>query len=408
MALLALAWFLSYADRVNMSVASIAMQAEFGWDETTKGLVMAAVFAGYISSQLVGGWLADRLGAARLLAFSVFLFSLMTLLTPAAAGSSFPILLIARVLLGFAEGLAVPASYAFVGRWAPMAERARMLAIVVSGATLGAPGGLLLSGLLVEEVSWQMAFYAFGFLGLFWTVGWSIVARETPGAHPRVTAAERTLIDVDQPPPQERAPVPVRRILSHPVTWALTANKFATLWTVYVFLAWLPTYFSATQGFSIAGSGVSAALPWLAMSGMLAFSSSWADRLLKKGVAIDTVRRQMQTLGLGGSTVCLLMIPLAPTAFAAIVTTCAAMAMLAFCYAGADPAAMEVAPRYRGFVVGFVGTLGNLPGIIAIPLIGFLVDRTGSFSWGFVSAAALNLVALLLWRRFGTGRAVID
>ena len=35
---LAMAWFLSYADRVNMSVASIPMQAEFGWDETTKGL----------------------------------------------------------------------------------------------------------------------------------------------------------------------------------------------------------------------------------------------------------------------------------------------------------------------------------------------------------------------------------
>jgi hypothetical protein len=39
---LAVAWFLSYADRVNMSVASIPMQAEFGWNETTKGQLTVA------------------------------------------------------------------------------------------------------------------------------------------------------------------------------------------------------------------------------------------------------------------------------------------------------------------------------------------------------------------------------
>ena len=81
MVTLAVAWFLSYADRVNMSVAAIPMQAEFGWDETTKGLVMGSVFIGYLSSQLIGGWLADRFGAVRMLTLSVFSFSVLTLLS---------------------------------------------------------------------------------------------------------------------------------------------------------------------------------------------------------------------------------------------------------------------------------------------------------------------------------------
>jgi ACS family sodium-dependent inorganic phosphate cotransporter len=85
MVTLALAWFLSYADRVNMSVASIPMQAEFGWDETTKGLVMGSVFIGYIASQLIGGLLAARIGAKRLLGLAVTAFSILTLLTPLAA-----------------------------------------------------------------------------------------------------------------------------------------------------------------------------------------------------------------------------------------------------------------------------------------------------------------------------------
>ena len=101
---LAMAWFLSYADRVNMSVASIPMQAELGWDETTKGLVMGSVFLGYISSQLLGGWLVDRVGAARVMGLAVLAFSVLTLLTPAAAGISFGALIAARVALGGAAG----------------------------------------------------------------------------------------------------------------------------------------------------------------------------------------------------------------------------------------------------------------------------------------------------------------
>ncbi len=69
---------------------------------------------------------------------------------------------------------------------------------------------------------------------------------------------------------------------------------------------------------------------------------------------------------------------------------------------------MEVAPRYSGSVTGLVGTLGNLPGIIAIPMIGWLVDTTGSYSAGFVLAAAVNVVGTVVWLAFGNARKVVD
>ena len=117
MIILAMAWFLSYADRVSMSVSSIPMQVEFGWDETTKGVVMGSLFLGYIGSQLLGGWLVGRVGAARVIGLTVLAFSILTLLTPAAAGISFSMLIAARIGLGIAEGFAVPATYAFLGSW---------------------------------------------------------------------------------------------------------------------------------------------------------------------------------------------------------------------------------------------------------------------------------------------------
>jgi ACS family sodium-dependent inorganic phosphate cotransporter len=42
--------FVCYIDRVNISVAVIAMQETFGWSETTKGFVLSSFFIGYAIS----------------------------------------------------------------------------------------------------------------------------------------------------------------------------------------------------------------------------------------------------------------------------------------------------------------------------------------------------------------------
>ena len=407
MVTLAVAWFLSYADRVNMSVASIPMQEIFGWDETTKGLVLGSVFLGYIFSQLLGGWIVDRVSTVKMIGFAAIMFSLTTLATPYAAELSFTALIAARVLLGIAEGFMVPATYAFIGRWSPDNERARLLAIVVSGATIGAPGGLILSGFLVDAYGWQSAFYVFGSAGIVWAGYWFVSAADSAQQHPRVTPEEAQVLEQSACEPDSSTATPVRQILRHPAVWALIINKFASLWTVYVFLAWLPTYFNTVQGISLAGSGLFAALPWIAMSVMLYVASGFSDGLLRKGRDIDFVRKLMQTTGLLGACSFLLLIPFANSAGMALMATCLAMAFLASCYSGADPTVMELAPNHRGFVTGLVGTLGNLPGIIAIPLIGWLVDTTGSFSWGFITAAVFNLIAVIVWLLYGTGRRVI-
>ena len=54
-----LAVFVCYIDRVNISVAVIAMQEHFGWDEKTKGLVLSSFFIGYMLFMAPSGWLAS-------------------------------------------------------------------------------------------------------------------------------------------------------------------------------------------------------------------------------------------------------------------------------------------------------------------------------------------------------------
>jgi len=406
--LASLAWFLSFADRVNMSVAAIAMQDQFDWTETTKGVVMAVVYIGYIPAHIIGGWLSDRIGGTRVLAGALLGWSLMTLLTPAAADISLAWLIATRIALGFCEGFAVPASFTLLGRWSTDNERSRMLAIITMGATLGAPGGLMISGWLTGNFGWQWAFYPFGLAGMALLALWLRRMHDDPDTHPRITAAERDYLAKSRVIKKVSVAIPWKMILSHRAVWALAISKFCVFWTLFTFIAWMPSYFSSVQGVSVAGSGLFSALPWVAMSLMLYLSSWIADGMMMRGHDRTFVRKLMQSIGLGGSLIFMLLIIQADTLFLAILITCSALGFLAFCWSGTEASIVEISPRYSGSISGFVGTIGNLPGIIGIGVTGWLVDTTGSYESGFVLTAIISLIGITAWLLFGTAKKIID
>eukprot|EP01052_Picozoa_sp_SAG31_P028047 SAG31_NODE_2673_length_5268_cov_2.551944_8_plen_150_part_00 len=58
-----LMWALCYADRTNISLAIVPMSTVFGYSEATQGLILSSFFAGYVCTQVLGGWLALKIGA---------------------------------------------------------------------------------------------------------------------------------------------------------------------------------------------------------------------------------------------------------------------------------------------------------------------------------------------------------
>ena len=118
-ALCVAASFVCYIDRVNISVAAITMQEQFGWSEQTKGLVLSSFFLGYMLFQVPSGWLANRIGGKFVLGFAVVWWSVFTILTPLAAALSLPILLATRVAMGLGEAAMYPSAYNLFARWVP-------------------------------------------------------------------------------------------------------------------------------------------------------------------------------------------------------------------------------------------------------------------------------------------------
>lgn len=103
-ALCSAANFINSADRVIMPIAIVPMTDEFQWSLHAQGWILSAFAFGYFTSQLLGSFWATKLGAKKVLIFSVLLWSIATFITPLLA-QSVALLIICRIILGFAEGL---------------------------------------------------------------------------------------------------------------------------------------------------------------------------------------------------------------------------------------------------------------------------------------------------------------
>ena len=106
-----LAVFICYIDRVNISVAIIPMQEQFGWSEAQTGIIFSIFYIGYVLTMILGGILADKYGGKTVLGVGVLLWSIFTMLTPFFAYNGFLALLFIRVLIGLGEGITFPSRW---------------------------------------------------------------------------------------------------------------------------------------------------------------------------------------------------------------------------------------------------------------------------------------------------------
>ena len=400
--------FVCYIDRVNISVAVIAMQSEFGWTETTKGLVLSSFFVGYMLTMAVSGWLADRFGGKLVLGIAVIWWSILTMLTPWAAYASFAMLIAARIALGLGEAATFPASYGMFSRWVPVKERARSIAFLSSGISIGTLFALMTTGWIVTNFGWPAVFYWFGAVGLVWAAAWFYFIHDDPASHPRISQAELRRIGAGADKPRERVRFPWRTFLRLPPFWALLINHFCCNVLLYVALAWLPSYFRDVQGLSLTGAGLYSAAPWLSMFVLTNVGGWIGDYLLGRGLSLTAVRKTMQTVGLVGGAICLLLLRDAESANSAVLLMCGALGIGSFTVAGFGSNHLDIAPRYAGVLMGITNTIGTIPGVVGVALTGWLVETTGSYDSVFLMVAGVNLVGVVVWLLFSSGEKLVD
>ena len=402
-ALLALASAICYIDRVNISIAIIPLARDRGYDAAATGLILSSFFWGYIGPQMLGGWLADRFGGKPVLTVGVVLWTLGTLLTPAAAGISFGALLVMRAVLGLGESVHFPTVHSLAARWTIASERSRAISLYVSGVSFGTAAALLASPMIVLTLGWPAVFYISGVLGVIWLVAWLLKAADVPEKCAGVTAQELAMIRADRPPAPLAESIPWAAILREKNVWAIVIAHVCNNFGGYIILLWLPSYLHKSFGIPMERLGSYSIIPWIAAFGVGNLSGWIADGLRKRGMTMTGVRKLMQGSAFTLGAVPMLLLPLADSARLAIALVTIATGGAALGVAGFAANHLDIAPQYAGILMGLTNTFAQLPGIVGVALTGFIVKLTHSFAGAFYLIAVIYMAGMACYLMMGGG-----
>jgi len=381
-------------DRAAMSVAIIPMSAEFGYTDSTKGLVASAYFWGYTVSNLFCGILCTLVSPKLVLALGAAFWSLFTVLTPVAAAASLPALLGCRALMGVAEGACLPTIQQLLSNWIPVAERSRALALVSTGITAGTLAALYVAPQVVASFGWQSVFVIFGLMGFVWCALWAPLGADAPESKEAcIPYACEVTWDTAAEVQESWQTLPWQQLLSSSAFRGVVVCGMAHNCGGLLLLSWLPTYFADSFGLGVSEASMLAAPPWLACFAVGNAGGWAADALV---APLRDVRRGFQLLGSLGPAVCLLLLSAGPaTQQEAALLFTGALGMSGCSYVGYNAAPQDMARRYTSVVFGLMNATGCLAGSLAVWLAGVALEggSPGSgFSSIFLAAAGAYVV----------------
>ena len=387
---------INYVDRVVLSVSATPMAKEFDISPVQLGYLFSSFLWLYVICLVPMGMIVDKFGTRAVNAAGIGLWSIATALTGFAPG--FSTLIASRVLMGVGESTTYPAAGRVIREWIPMRERALFAAIFNSGAYFGpAVGGLVLTW-LVSTAGWRTAFFVCAAIGFVWLAAWLIWFRQ-PEQASWLSSEERAMILRERGGNGAQAAAPslgIGRLLASTSMLGLMLTQGCAVYTQYLFLTWLPNYLQAERGMSMLKSGALMALPFLGAVILTTLIGKLSDTLLTEETIRTGGRRRLAALSmLAGSLI--LLTPLVGNVYVILFLIMVALSGVA------STVAMNIAlvsdllrsSADAGRATGLLILGGNIFGISAPIVTGYVIQSTGNFDYAFVVAGALLVIGSL-------------
>ena len=381
-----LLYLVAYLDRVNVGFAALDMNRDLGFSAAVYGLGSGIFFVSYTLLEVPSNLMLARVGAgvwiARIMLSWGLVSAAMAFVWDA---TTFYVL---RFLLGAAEAGFFPGIIYYLTQWFPARERARAVALFMTGTAIaGVVGGPLSSGLLLLDGAWGLRGWQWLFLveGLPAVLLAPIVWRQLnqlPATAPWLPEDERrwlveTLAAEQVARPDEHDTV--RAALTSGRLWALAAVYFSVVLAIYGVSFWLPQILQALGTASSATVALVSAIPYVAAAVAMVIVGGSSDRTGER-------RWHVALSALAGATGFALA-ALAPTS---LTLSLAAMSLAAMGVWGtlgpfwALPTAFLTGRAAAGGVA-LVNSVANIGGFVGPTLMGYMRDATGTFAAGSVA-----------------------
>lgn len=380
--LLFTAMLISYLHRSALSVAvgakSSSMTSDLQLSEASIGVLLSGFFWVYSFMQVPSGWLVDRFGVKRAYSLGFAFWSL----TSACTGfvNSFATLIGLRIALGAGQAISFPASSRAVANWFQQRERGTVTGIYLTGVRLGTALASVLGTYFLARYNWKLFFIVIGLVPLIWLLPWwrFLTRWETTPTEQSATLNKTTSF------------IDGLALLRKRSVFGIFLGFFAYDYAWFVFITWLPRYLTKERGFTDDEMAVYSAAPFVLMSAIIIVAGLLSDWLVRQGREETLVRKIFILVGLAVG--CLIV----PAGMVSDKMTAVWLLTISLCGLGiCSPNTWTLTQavchkKIVGTVSGIQNFGGNLGGILAPALTGFIVHTTGSF------ALALGLVGVVL------------
>jgi MFS family permease len=386
---------INYIDRVTLSFAAAPIAKEFSLSPVALGYLFSSFLWTYTLFLIPAGMLVDRFGAKRVAGFGLGLWSAATAATGIAW--NFPVLLATRLAMGAGEATSNPAGARVVREWIPASERGLTNAVFNSGSYAGPALCALVAGPLIAGYGWPVLFFAAGGIGLVWLLCW-LVWFAPPEEASWLGEEERQKIlnergarkvDFSASAPKTGL---IGLLRKGPTLWGLALTQGCNVYSQYLFLTWMPSYLQNAKGLTIAKTGFYAAIPYAVAVVLCIVVGRISDRLLKGDVG-GGKRRYMIAFAMLLAAV-ILFAPWVDSVFVIL-------GLIAISLTGvASTTSLNFAllndllkkPQDVGVAMGFLVVGGNIFGLLAPIVTGYVVASTGNYDRAFIIAGVLLVV----------------
>jgi len=392
--------FVSYVERMNISVAAALMMPALSLTKVQMGQVFSSFLWGYAIFQVPAGRLGDRIGPRLTLTLAALVWGITSALTGLLPGFAFAgtFAVIAslwglRFLLGAGEAATFPVGARAIRNWTPIWERGFGNSIMIAGATVAAAATAPLVSWIMVRVGWRASFYVTSLAAFVLALVWHLTVTDHPSEHRRVTQSELEMITGDatsqKAPPAHHKSIPLRKLLTDRNILLLSLGYTCEGYVLFIFVFWLYIYLVEVRGFTVLNGGFVASLPWITAFLCTPIGGWLCDRISEKKGRVAGARAVI-ILGYGLSGVLLFAAATWGSRVGSVTALCLSVGFLYF----AEPAfwamALHISGENAGASSGLMNTAGILGGIISTPLVPVLVKH---FGW-MVALASGAVVAL--------------
>ena len=390
LAVLALMYFVTYLDRVNVSTAADGFGRDFHLSKTQIGLVFSFFAYPYLLFQIIGGWVSDRYGARRTLIACGIVWATATALTGMAGGLIS--LLAARLLLGFGEGATFPAATSAMSRWVIKEQRGFAQGVTHAASRIGNAVAPPVIAFVMATRGWRASFYVCALISFAWVALWALTFTEYPKDHPRVTAEELA----ELPPPRAKIaiPVPWSRLVARMLP--VTIVYFCYGWTLWLYLSWIPQYFLHSQNLDLKKSGLFSAGVFLAGVVGDTLGGIVTDRLLKKTKRLEIARSYMVCVCMFLTLVSLIPLMFTHNLYVSLACLSAGFFFAELTIGPMWAIPMDISVDHSGTASGIMNIGSAAAAIISPVVAGYLIDVSGNWQLPFLGSMMLMALGLVL------------